>query len=222
MPAAASENTPDEVSGPKLANRRCSEWRAVRRSPRRRSERTEGKPGFDLAEQKSGTAMHRDGRGTAGRRERLQGRTHRPTGPEAEAWCATMNAGFSGSHWFKSGSRKGKGGSPACWRQCAGTRLARCDEHHDAGTHGAMAREVLVNASQRPRCVQEPVTAVAQSRCGSGDRLAWGWQKCRPHLRFSPQGPPRPQIPVQRTNRLASSTCVDQRNWPTGRSSSRR
>ena len=31
MPAAASENTPQEVFGPNLANRRCSEWFAVSR-----------------------------------------------------------------------------------------------------------------------------------------------------------------------------------------------
>jgi len=46
MPAAVSENTPQDGFGLNLANRRCSERRTVSRSLRRRTETTEGKRRF--------------------------------------------------------------------------------------------------------------------------------------------------------------------------------
>lgn len=53
MPAAASENTLWNVFGRNAANRRCSEWRAVSRSLRRRQERAEGKRRSRVAARKA-------------------------------------------------------------------------------------------------------------------------------------------------------------------------
>ena len=128
MPAAVSENTPQEVFGQNLANRRCSERRSVGRSRHRgRSERLESSVSAQRNECSPKAAVawswNRQVMGKAARPEPPPDGTGRP--------------------------KRRKDDESRFPREPPPSRPARCDEHHDVcsfggdSTHGAMVREVL-------------------------------------------------------------------------------
>lgn len=135
MPAAVSENTPQDVFGLNLANRRCSVWRAtcwptgpaslgnriaasaaLRRPGQARSEPVTEPPGG------SGKAL--------GQEPPPDGTTRRPRRRYDGAPVPSGTAGTSGRKARGKGACTGTPSSPM-------RRASRC------GTHGAMAREVL-------------------------------------------------------------------------------
>ena len=147
MPAAVSENTREWLFGAAHANRRCSERRAVRRqlpSSRKGGRKAWLRPG----RRKAGTAGGKRLRNRQAIRERLSGRNRRLTGPGRRKRIRTMNAGShepAGMCETVCEARLRPGGTGPM------RRASRCKS-----THGAMAREVVENASPRLNCPGQP------------------------------------------------------------------
>ncbi len=147
MPAAVSENTREKLFGAAHANRRCSERRAVRRLlPSSWNGRQEA--WLRPCRRKAGTAGGKRLRNRQAIRERLSGQTRRLTGPGRRMRNRTMNAGSHEPAGMcetacKVRLRSGRAGPMR--------RASRCWT-----THGAMAREVIDNASQRLSCPRQP------------------------------------------------------------------
>jgi hypothetical protein len=152
MPAAASENTLGRLFGGRPANRRCSEWREAGRSSVGGQERHKGKPGFGPAEQKVRNGRLKDGLGTARWKEKVRsacrgGPNQPPDGTGRRRMSRARNAGPQGP--------------PE--ETVAGESRTRCDEHHDADTHGACTGSALsrITAVALPNT---PGKAIAQTQ----------------------------------------------------------
>ena len=140
MPAAVLENTPQEDFGRNLANRRCSEGRAVSRSLHQRLGQAEGRR---KASARSGTESPKQQGGVAvteppGGRERSnrlaeETRTNRLTGPDAGKRCRAMKAGPNG---------------PPSSRE-RGVRAARVEQSSLKAPSGTAIAQVARNQSRR-------------------------------------------------------------------------